>query len=204
MIQAGTISTGSGCTLAVVGSYWINSISSLRNTTLPRDDATVSPTTKSSALTGSLPAETTRIQSLQKFCQPDTKFAPPLCCAFFSTSGLVAAKFDGDSTSSIWRTENSTIASFCLETPRTSVVASCHHCSPSRNACAIQLNGGLSHSGRAKRRSCGCGLISAQGACSGEKMRCAASTSFLVSAAASRDISICRCGDVARCENQSV
>jgi hypothetical protein len=30
MIQAGTISTGSGRTLSVVGAYWISSISRLR------------------------------------------------------------------------------------------------------------------------------------------------------------------------------
>ena len=35
MIQAGTIRTGSADTFAVVGSYWISSMRSLRNTTLP-------------------------------------------------------------------------------------------------------------------------------------------------------------------------
>ena len=45
MIQAGTIRIGSGCTLPVDGEYWINSISSLRKTTLPGEAATVLPTT---------------------------------------------------------------------------------------------------------------------------------------------------------------
>ena len=35
MIQADTISTGSAPTVAVVGAYWISSISALRNTTFP-------------------------------------------------------------------------------------------------------------------------------------------------------------------------
>jgi hypothetical protein len=35
MIQAGTISTGSGRTLSVRGAYWISSISALRCTTAP-------------------------------------------------------------------------------------------------------------------------------------------------------------------------
>lgn len=55
--------------------------------------------------------------------------------------------------SSTCRTENSTIASFAGATPRTPTVALCHHCSRSRNACASRLNGGLSHSDAAKRRS---------------------------------------------------
>src|SRR3954469_14232649 len=163
MIQAGAIRMGSGCTFSVVGSYWISSTSSLRNTTLPRDVATVSPTTKSPVVTGPSPADTRRTQSLQKFCQPRTKFSPRLSNDRRSTSGLVAAKLEGDITSSICRIENSTIASFCFATPRTPVVALCHHCSPSRKACAIRLNGGCSHSGRPKRLSCGCGSISAHG-----------------------------------------
>ena len=78
--------------------------------------------------TGASPADISWTQSPQKFCQPRTKFLPPLSNDFRSTSGLVAAKLEGDSTSSICRTENSTIASFCFATPRTPVVALCHHC----------------------------------------------------------------------------
>jgi hypothetical protein len=55
--------------------------------------------------------------------------------------------------SSTCRTENSTIASFAGATPRAPTVALCHHCSRSRNACASRLNGELSHSDAAKRRS---------------------------------------------------
>src|SRR2546423_8336075 len=117
MIQAGTISTGSGCTFSVVGVYWISSISSLRNTTLPRDVATVSPTTKSPVVTGPRPADASRTQSLQKFRQPRAKLLPPLSNDRRSTSGLVEEKLEGDITSSICRIENSTIASFCFDTP---------------------------------------------------------------------------------------
>src|SRR6267142_3014400 len=159
MIQAGTIRTGSGWTLSVDEEYWISSISSLRNTTLPRAVATVSPTTKSRSPPGGLPADSKRIQSQYQFCQPNTKFSPPLWNAFCNTSGLVTAKLDGASISSTCRTENSTTASFAGATPRTPDVALCHHCSFSRNACASKLNGGRSHSGSVKRRSCGFGLI---------------------------------------------
>src|SRR6266536_2879726 len=129
MIQAGTIRIGSGCTLSVIGQYWSNSISSLRNTTLPRDVATVLPITKSPLSAELLPPDSKRTQSLHQFCQPDTKLA----------------------------------------TPRTPVLASCHHCSPSRKACASKLNGGPSHSVPSNRRSCTCGLISDHGPRSGEK-----------------------------------
>ena len=43
------ISTGSGCTVSVVGAYWISSISSLRKITWPSVTATFSPTLNSSA-----------------------------------------------------------------------------------------------------------------------------------------------------------
>ena len=55
MIQAGTMSTGSACTDGVVGVYWISSISSLRNTTLPGVTATFLPTSNSSVPAGTLP-----------------------------------------------------------------------------------------------------------------------------------------------------
>ena len=42
--------------------YWISSINSLRKTTLPRDVATVSPTTKPSVLTGPRSADTRRVE----------------------------------------------------------------------------------------------------------------------------------------------
>ena len=93
--------------------------------------------------------------------------------AFCSTSGLVAAKLDGAIMSSTCRTENSTIASLAAPRRATPVVALCHHCSLSRNACANRLNGGLCHSGPAKRRSCGCGLIRDHGPCC-EESQCSA------------------------------
>ena len=52
MIQAGTISTGSGCTSLVVGLYWISSIRWVRSTTLPLAVATSRPTTNSSLIGG--------------------------------------------------------------------------------------------------------------------------------------------------------
>ena len=173
-------------------------------TTLPRDTATFSPTTKSLPAAGCLPPDVRRIQSLPQFCQPRTKFSPPLWNVFCSTSGLEAAKFDGARTSSICRTENSTIASFCFATPRTPVVALCHHCSACRNDCASRLKGGISHSGRANRRSRADGLISDQGPCCGEKKCGAASKRRFPSRTACCEISSCRCGDAARWESQSV
>ena len=55
MIHAGTISTGSGRTVSVVGVYWISSISSLRQTTRPGVTATCTPGLKASAPAGQLP-----------------------------------------------------------------------------------------------------------------------------------------------------
>src|SRR5271169_2327709 len=120
-------------------------MSLLRYTTLPREVATVLPTTNSLSRCG-LP-DRSSIRSLYQFCQPKTKFSPPLWKVFLSTCGLVAAKLEGANMSRSCRVENSTIASFCGDTPRTPVVALCHHCSVSRKACASRLNGGSSHSG---------------------------------------------------------
>src|ERR1700739_400856 len=49
MIQAGTMSSGSSRTCGVVGAYWISSISSLRNTTVPLVSAMFSPILKCSS-----------------------------------------------------------------------------------------------------------------------------------------------------------
>jgi hypothetical protein len=73
-----------------------------------------------------------------------------------------------------------------------------------QKACAIRLNGGCSYSGRPKRLSCACGLISDHGSCPGEKKPRAASLKRLLSIKASCAISICRCGEAARCDSQSV
>src|SRR3954470_17600964 len=112
----------------------MSSISGLRYTTLPLDVATLSPTTKPLLSAAGLSPDNKRIQSLHQLPHPDTRFWPPLWNALCSTSGLVVAKLDGESTSSICRTENSTIASLGLATPCTSVVALRHHCSVCRNA----------------------------------------------------------------------
>src|SRR6516164_8310463 len=73
------------------------------------------------------------------------------------------AKLEGANMSRTWRVENSTIASFCGATPRTPVVAACHHCSVSRKPCANRLNGGSSQPDFSNRRSCGCALIRVHG-----------------------------------------
>ncbi len=65
MIQAGTISTGSGCTSGVVGEYWISSISSLRRTTWPSVTATFSPT-RNSSVPGASPPFCMRSRSSRK------------------------------------------------------------------------------------------------------------------------------------------
>ena len=75
MIQAGTIRTGSGCTVSVVGVYWMSSISLLRYTTLPGVVARSLPTLKVSVPTGGRPLAA-RSQSSTKFQNPRTRFCP--------------------------------------------------------------------------------------------------------------------------------
>ena len=77
MIQAGTISTGSACTVVVVGVYWISSISSLRNTTLPGVTASVLPTSKSSVPAGAAPLSV-RPQVLDHVLEPAHQVLPLL------------------------------------------------------------------------------------------------------------------------------
>ena len=66
-------------------------------------------------------------------------------------------KLEGDHMSSHWRKVKSTTSSWWLDTPRTPLAASFHHCCCSRNACDIALNGAVSHSCGEKRLSCGAG-----------------------------------------------
>ena len=88
MIHAGTISTGSGRTVAVAGAYWISSISRLRKTTLPGVTATSRPTSKRSAPTGRLPPSA-RSQSSTKLPRAaHAGCAPPSRSVRSSTSGI--------------------------------------------------------------------------------------------------------------------
>ena len=152
MIHAGTISSGSARTVGVVGSYWISSISRLRNTTWPGVSATVSPGRKSSTPGGGRPAWM-RSNSASQFCQPNQRLRPRDSKVLPSACGLVHRKFDGETMSSSCRATNTAMSSWCFETPRISEVALYHHCCCSRNDCAITLNGNERQSGWLKRRS---------------------------------------------------
>ena len=85
------------------------------------------PAANFSAPAGFLPL-TKRSQSSMRFCAPRMRFQLPrrkVCCR---SSGLVHKKLDGEQISSSCRDANSTTLSCCLVTPRTPVVALCHHC----------------------------------------------------------------------------
>ena len=156
MIQAGTIRIGSGCTLSVVGAYWMSSISRLRNTTLPGVVARSLPTTNFSVPTGGRPLAA-RSQSSTKFQKPRTRFCPASACVLARISGLVRTKLDGEKMSSICRNVNSSMRSWCADTPRTPVAALYHHCCCSRNVWYMTLKGHCCHAGSSKRLSCGNG-----------------------------------------------
>ena len=89
MIQAGTMRMGSGCTVSVVGVYWISSIRRFCSTTLPGVMPTSRPTTKFSVPAGGLPVAR-RWKSSAAFCMPRIRLAPPCCSVRCSTTGLVA------------------------------------------------------------------------------------------------------------------
>ena len=133
MIHAGTMSSGSGRTCGVDGAYSISSIRRLRKTTLPGVIATLRPGAKFSAPTGDR-APTARSQSSIRFCAPRIRLAPNSARVRSSTSGLVHGAFDGESTSRNCRVANATMLSLRRVTPRTPVIALCHHCWLSRKA----------------------------------------------------------------------
>ena len=110
MIHAGTISTGSGCTVAVVGAYWMSSIRLLRNTTWPGVTATSRPTTKFSAPAGGAPVSV-RPMSWIAWVAPWTRLVPPLLSVRRSTMGLVGRKLPGENMSSNWRAAKATTCS---------------------------------------------------------------------------------------------
>ena len=73
-------------------------------------------------------------------------------------------KFDGETMSSHWRAAKVTTCWWCLVTPRTPLVALCHHCCSSRNAWWMKLNGHCCQAGSEKRRSWGSGSMQRRGA----------------------------------------
>ena len=93
MIHAGTIRIGSGRTSAVVGAYWINSMRSLRKTTLPGVVARLRPTSKGCGPSGALPVR--RMMSSARLRAPRIRFSPRSARVAAITSGLVSAKLDG-------------------------------------------------------------------------------------------------------------
>ena len=123
MIQAGTMSTGSACTEGVAGEYWISSISSLRNTTLPGVTATFLPTSNSSVPAGALPLNV-RPRSSITFWNPRTRFCPCSSWVSASSSGFATSEFDGDAESAIMRTANSSNWVWYSLTPLTPRTAS--------------------------------------------------------------------------------
>ena len=66
MIQAGTITIGSGRTRSVAGAYWMISARRVRRTTLPGVTATVSPTLNASVPRGGAPLRA-RVKSAIQF-----------------------------------------------------------------------------------------------------------------------------------------
>ena len=154
MIQAGTSSTGSAYTLAVLGWYWISSASALRITTWPGVQARLRPGTKASAPTGgSRPRRRTR--SSLACAAPRSRFMPPWRSVCSSTSGLDQGWLLGATPSSSWRAMKATTSSWCGSVPGTRRVACCHQCWVSRKAWAQLRKGSRCQAGAAKRRSPG-------------------------------------------------
>ena len=103
-MQGGTITSGRRCTRAVVGAYWMSSISSLRKTTLPGVTARLRPTSNARS---SLIVMRPRCASATRLASPCTRLAPSVDSARFSTSGLVAMKLVGASASTYCFVRNS-------------------------------------------------------------------------------------------------
>jgi hypothetical protein len=152
MIQAGTTSRGSACTVGVCGTYWISSIKPLRQTTLPAVVARWRPTAKSSVPAGGAPV-CRRCTSSTQSCAPRRKFMPPSLAVRRSTSGLVQGRLAGEAMSSHWRVQKVISSPWCRSTPQTPRVASAHQASCMTKACCITLKGQCCQSGPAKRRS---------------------------------------------------
>jgi len=68
-----------------------------------------------------------RSMSSSRLCSPLTRFCPPVAIVSLNTSGLVNAKFDGDSASMYWRVKKSTFFCVCSSRPSTLATFSCSH-----------------------------------------------------------------------------
>ena len=109
LIQGGMISSGRLYTFFVLGWYWISCISSFWNTTLPGVVAMFLPILNALAsvmLICSWPSP--RSMSASRLFRPRSRFSPPEASVSRTTSGLVSAKFEGDSASMYWRVKKST------------------------------------------------------------------------------------------------
>ena len=99
LIHGGLASTGTERTCGVCGAYWMSSIRSFLNTTLPGVAARFSPTRNGRVSTwrGRPLLLST---SSTKWLAPATRLAPPVSNIRFSAAGLVSRKFVGASASS--------------------------------------------------------------------------------------------------------
>ena len=122
------IRIGSADTFAVVGSYWISSMRSLRNTTLPGVTATLRPTSKASAPAGGRPASVRSTSSLQLEA-PRTRLRPPSFVVLAMLTGLSHGMLLGETMSIAARVMKATSASRSRTSPGTSWVAAAHHAS---------------------------------------------------------------------------
>ena len=104
LMHGGTMTSGRLCTVGVVASYWMSSISALRNTTLPGVTARLRPT--ANARSSVIVIRPRRVSST-RLRSPFTRLSPSVATAFASTSGLVAGKFVGAMASTYWRVANS-------------------------------------------------------------------------------------------------
>ncbi len=112
MIQAGTMSTGSGRTSAVADAYWISSIKPVAIDDLPRRYGDVMADPERLGPRPRLRPAMARSQSSTKFCAPRMKFMPISVRVRSRTSGLVNNWFDGEKTSSHCRVPKVTMFSF--------------------------------------------------------------------------------------------
>ena len=107
MIHALTMSTGSACTVGVVGAYWMSSMSSLRRITLPGVVATSCPGLNASVPAGGSP-RAPRAKSSTPRAAPVARLTPQVAAVLCSTCGLVAKMLAGETISSHCRTMNAT------------------------------------------------------------------------------------------------
>ena len=92
-MNGGTSSSGRVPTVAVLGAYWISSITSLRYTTAPGDVPTLRPTSNAlSSVIEIVPLP----RSATKFSMPSRRLSPRDSRSFSWASGFVDRKFAGD------------------------------------------------------------------------------------------------------------